>query len=175
MNPVSEAFYREHFHFPISSFYQKIGFDFERESFDELGVRYMSLYFKNLHRCRVYEGLRELVHELRHHSIKTSILTALNHEALHAQLLSFGLHSHFDAAFGLPDHRAHSKVERGHDLMKHMGIPASETLIIGDTDHDLEVARALNIDAILLADGHQDETRLQKTGAKVINLERKTE
>jgi phosphoglycolate phosphatase len=26
--PVDEASYREHFHFPISNFYSKIGFDF---------------------------------------------------------------------------------------------------------------------------------------------------
>ncbi len=172
---VDEAYYREHFHFPISSFYQKVGFDFQKESFDDLGRRYMNIYFNNLHRCRVYEGLRPLLQTLRHHSIKTSILTALNHEALHEQLDSFELKNYFDAAFGLPDHRAHSKIQRGRELMAHMSIPASETLIIGDTDHDLEVADALGIDVILLADGHQNENRLRKTRATVFNLERKPE
>lgn len=172
---VTEHFYRDHFHFPISSFYKNIGFDFQRESFEDLGHRYMSQYFNNLHRCRIYSGLRDLLVELRKNKIKTSILTALNHQALHEQLLHFQLESHFDAAFGLPDHKAHSKIARGHELMNHMGFLPEETLIIGDTDHDLEVGINLNIDVILLADGHQSEQRLQKTNARLINLNRQTE
>jgi phosphoglycolate phosphatase len=172
---VSEAYYRDHFHFPISSFYQSMGFDFQRESFDDLGRRYMSYYFENLHRCRIYEGMRELLVALRYRPIKTSILTALNHQLLHDQLQIFKLAEYFDAAFGLPDQRAHSKVQRGRDLMDHVGVAAHECLIIGDTDHDLEVGTALGIDVILLADGHQSEERLQKAGAMVINLERQVE
>ncbi len=175
--PVNEAYYREHFHFPISSFYTKMGFDFERESFDQLGRRYMNIYLDNIHRCKVYHGLRDLIRELRQDqdTKKISILTALNHDALLAQLKSFDLEQYFDATFGLYDHHALSKVQRGHDLMKHVGIPAEDTIIIGDTDHDLEVAHSLGIDAILLGDGHQNEERLKKTKAKVVNLNRQTE
>lgn len=173
--PVTEEFYRETFHFPISSFYRQIGFDFEKESFEKLGHRYMTHYSNNLHRCRVYEGLRELLGELRKRPVKTSILTALNHEALHAQLKHYELSHLFDTAFGLPDHHAHSKVQRGRELMAHVGIDPADTVIIGDTDHDLEVAEALGIDVILLADGHQNEERLRKTRATVLNLQRRPE
>lgn len=173
--PVDEAYYREHFHFPIASFYTKLGFDFEKESFDQLGRRYMNIYLSNIHRCKVYHGFRHLIAELRKQPVKISILTALNHDALHDQLITFNLGQYFDATFGLYDHHALSKVQRGHELMQHVGIPAHETIIIGDTDHDLEVAHSLGIDALLLADGHQTEERLKKTNAKVINLSRTTE
>lgn len=173
--PVDELYYREHFHFPIASFYNKLGFDFEKESFDQLGRRYMSIYLSNIHRCKVYDGFRHLIAELRKLPVKLSILTALNHDALHEQLITFNLSHYFDATFGLSDHHALSKVQRGHELMQHVGIPARETVIIGDTDHDLEVAQALGIEAILLADGHQNEERLRKTKATVINLSRTTE
>lgn len=173
--PLTEEYYRSQFHFPIASFYTKIGFDFNKESFDQLGKRYMSTYLSNIHRCRVYEGLRDLLGQLKTAPVKTSILTALNHKALHEQLDIFNLRSYFDAAFGLADHHALSKIQRGHELMEHVGIPAHETVIIGDTDHDLEVGTALGIDVILLADGHQTEDRLSQFKAKVINLERGTE
>ncbi len=172
---VNEATYRECFHFPISSFYTQMGFDFERESFEQLSRRYMNLYLSHVHRCKVYHGFRDLVQQLRKESIKVSILTALNHDALHDQLVDFNLGAYFDAAFGLYNHHAISKVQRGHELMQHVGVSAQDTLIIGDTDHDLEVAESLGIDVILLADGHQNEEKLRKTKATVINLDRKTE
>jgi phosphoglycolate phosphatase len=135
----------------------------------------MTHYLDNIHRCKVYEGFRALIQGLRQQPVKISILTALNHDALHDQLNDFNLGHYFDAAFGLYNHHALSKVQRGHELMQHVGVPAHETIIIGDTDHDLEVAQSLGIDVILLADGHQNETRLRKTMATVINLNRKTE
>ncbi len=172
---ITESFYREIFHFPIASFYTQIGFDFKKENFDQLGKRYMKIYLSNIHRCKVYNGMRALLEQLKQSSAKVSILTALNHEALHEQLKLFNLDHYFDAAFGLADHHALSKIQRGHELMTHVGVPPNETLIIGDTDHDLEVAQSLGIEAILLADGHQDEARLRSKKATVINLERVTE
>lgn len=175
LEPVTKEYYREHFHFPIYSFYEKIGFDFERESFNDLGLRYRKFYLNNLHRCHVYSGLRHLLHELRQHPVTTSILTALNQESLHSQLKHYDLTPLFDFAFGLSDHHAHSKIQRGLDLIKHVGISPNETILIGDTDHDVEVAKALGIEVLVLADGHQNENRLNQTKAKVFNLERTTE
>ena len=59
--------------------------------------------------------------------------------------------------------------------MAHVGIDPADSVIIGDTDHDLEVGDALGVDVILLADGHQNEERLRKTRATVINLQRRPE
>ena len=44
-----------------------------------------------------------------------------------------------------------------------------EILMIGDTDHDFEVAIAMGVDCILLSHGHNCISRLQNTGAMVIN------
>ncbi|WP_081804819.1 HAD hydrolase-like protein [Draconibacterium orientale] len=41
--------------------------------------------------------------------------------------------------------------------------------MIGDTNHDFEVAQQLELDCILVADGHQSKERLEATGAKVID------
>lgn len=173
--PMDVESYRNNFFFPISDFYTNLGFDFSKESFDDLGRRYIHHYKSNLHRCRVYSGIRELTSQLQRLKIHTSILTALNQDLLLEQLHHFSLKDHFNSAFGLPDHRAHSKIERGHELMKSVGIAGHETIVIGDTCHDFEVAQALGADVLLLADGHQDEERLRATGAPVFNLQRPTE
>ncbi|NLH52247.1 MAG: HAD family hydrolase, partial [Bacteroidales bacterium] len=37
--------YRQWFEFPVIKYYQKLGFDFTRESFEEVGLEFMKRYF----------------------------------------------------------------------------------------------------------------------------------
>jgi phosphoglycolate phosphatase len=41
--------------------------------------------------------------------------------------------------------------------------------MIGDTNHDFEVAQELGINCVLVADGHQSYERLKETGAEVVS------
>jgi phosphoglycolate phosphatase len=41
-------------------------------------------------------------------------------------------------------------------------------VLIGDTLHDFEIARMLGDDCILVAEGHQDRTRLLACGVPVV-------
>ena len=44
--------------------------------------------------------------------------------------------------------------------MRSKGIDSHACVLIGDTDHDIEVAEAMGVDVIILADGHQSYSRL---------------
>jgi phosphoglycolate phosphatase-like HAD superfamily hydrolase len=76
----------------------------------------------------------------------------------------------FQFEFGIDNKFAGSKIERGLELIKVSNIPASETVMVGDTLHDLEVANALGIEAILISHGHQCSTRLKLHHEKVIEV-----
>jgi phosphoglycolate phosphatase len=52
-------------------------------------------------------------------------------------------------------------------LLEEFEINANDAWMIGDTNHDFEVARELGINCILVADGHQSFERLKETGAEV--------
>lgn len=162
LNPITIEKYRQTFYFPVKSFYNDMGFDDNKITFTELSRQFYDNYNKNLHRCSVYDGLKELILQLKQNQIKTSILTALNQMELYKQMPIFGLEGLFDAAFGLGDFHAQSKVQRGQELMQHMQIDPLDCILIGDTTHDAEVAHALGIDVILLDDGHQTTDRLHK-------------
>lgn len=56
------------------------------------------------------------------------------------------------------------------ELIRLSQVPKGETVIIGDTLHDLEVARALEIDAVLISHGHQCATRLRPHHEMVIEV-----
>ena len=44
-----------------------------------------------------------------------------------------------------------------------------KSYLVGDTEHDYEVARAMHADCILIANGHQSKARLQARGVPVLD------
>jgi phosphoglycolate phosphatase len=54
-----------------------------------------------------------------------------------------------------------SKLHLGQDLIRRLGVGKQGAMVVGDTEHDYEVARAMDADCILIANGHQSKTRLQ--------------
>jgi len=86
---------------------------------------------------------------------------------LHAAIEHFGIADFFEAAYGLAHLEADSKISRGRELLTDHRIRPETTLLIGDTNHDAEVADALGISVVLVAQGHQDIERLRETGRSV--------
>jgi phosphoglycolate phosphatase len=52
-------------------------------------------------------------------------------------------------------------------LLRDFNIEPREALLIGDTDHDAEVAEALHLSAALVTLGHQSDERLRTTNHAV--------
>ena len=50
-------------------------------------------------------------------------------------------------------------------LMDSIGVPPRETLMIGDTTHDVELARAAGVDVIAVAYGAHEPAGLAAAGA----------
>ncbi|MFN7134148.1 MAG: HAD family hydrolase [Myxococcales bacterium] len=45
----------------------------------------------------------------------------------------------------------------------------ARTLLVGDTDHDAEVAEALGVRCLRIDSGHQKRARLEKSGAEIVD------
>jgi len=87
---------------------------------------------------------------------------------LGTQLKGYGIDIHFENIYGLSDNFAVSKIDRGHELIAKLGRSKSDLIMVGDTDHDHEVATALGIDVLLLGDAHQAYQRLQPIRAEFL-------
>ena len=74
----------------------------------------------------------------------------------------FGINTYFEGICGSDNIYAAGKIERGLRMLADYGIAPSETLMIGDTLHDAEVANRLGFACILYAGGHNDEQRLHR-------------
>ncbi len=160
LKPINKDEYRAHFGFPVINFYERMGFDLSKDCFDAISKKYIERYLAAIPSCNLTNGARDLLEHLHQQQKTVSILSAAKQDILEANLHHFNITHLFHHIFGIDNVYAHSKVARGHELMLHCQLPVERTMLVGDTDHDYEVAKALGIDVILVTHGHQSKERL---------------
>ncbi len=159
--------YREVFTIPVKNYYAALGFNFEKESFEKLGKIWMDEYECRKFECNLYKGVTVLLNKIENAAIGQSILSAYSQHTLDELVEHYGLKKYFTHVVGLDNIYAASKLHLGKDLMKRLGNGKGETLLIGDTVHDFEVASEIGADCILLASGHQNKKVLLECGVQV--------
>jgi phosphoglycolate phosphatase len=162
--------YQQLFCFPIRKYYGLLGFDLEKVSFEKLCEEYVSAFMNGIHSCELVPGARDILRQVKEAGKMQSVLSATDQPNLETMMDSFGVRPYLDHVFGIGDKMAASKVHRGHDLMAVSGISPAKTVLVGDTDHDLEVGQALGIQVLLLAHGHQSAERLRGIHDTVIEI-----
>ncbi len=161
--------YCEVFDFPVKDYYQNIGFDFDKESFEIVGTEFIVEYDKRQYECQLQYGAVQLIEKIHFKKNHLSILSAREQSMLEQNLKYYKIDHYFPVVAGLKDHYANGKLESGLQLIEEAHIPPSETLLIGDTLHDAEVAREMGIDCVLIASGHQAIHRLETAGIPILN------
>ena len=104
--------------------------------------------------------VREVLACFRQQGRRQYILSALREDLLKQMAWDFGIAGYFEGICGSDNIYAAGKVERGKRMLGDYGILPAETLMIGDTLHDAEVATSLGFGCLLYAGGHNDEQRL---------------
>lgn len=166
--PVTRERYLEIFDFPISEYYRRAGFDFERESYESLAERYIDRYSNAGCWLGPVAGMLPVVERLRRMGKHQVILSASEQGNLVRQLSYSGYPSGmFEEVLGLDDFYGVSKVERGRRWMAQKGLSPEQAVFVGDTTHDAQTAESMGCDCILVGWGHQSVERLKKTGHPV--------
>lgn len=160
--------YREVFGFPVADYYRTIGLDPEAESIDTLSDEFHTAYVPMLMHCSLHDGIVEALETFRRAGARQFVLSAMEETALRAVIGHLGVAGSFEAVYGLAHLNADSKLSRGRDLLRDHSIDPERSVLIGDTDHDAEVAVALGLGIVLVAGGHQSEARLRSTGHRVL-------
>jgi phosphoglycolate phosphatase len=155
MSAVTVEEYRDLFGFPVQDYYAGLGFDFTADPFSDLSREYHDHFFANMHNCRPHRHIPELMREIRERGVRQFVLSAMQEPELRRVLSLLGLAECVEEIYGLGDLLARGKVERGHQLMRDWDVVPDETVLIGDTDHDVDVARELGVTPITLTIGHQ--------------------
>ena len=161
--------YRAVFGFPIRDYYQKIGYTFEKESYEAVADEFVILYAEAFKSCPLMPGAVETLHSLKKMGCRQVLLSATKRSQLLDQVARFPeLSNLFTDILGIQDHYAFSKAHLAAEFISSCGLRPEETLFIGDTDHDCEVSSAVGAPCLLIAKGHQSRSRLEKTSALTV-------
>ncbi len=152
--------YREIFTFPVQDYYTAAGLDFSKTSFEVLGKDFIEEYETKKLSCSLHENAIEVLSAIHMKGIKQSVLSAYLHDNLISILDHYDLTQYFDTIVGLDNIYAGSKTHLGLKLIEELDIEKNEVLFIGDTLHDAEVANAMGVNCILIANGHQVKEKL---------------
>lgn len=166
---ITKERYLDIFTFPVIEYYKKAGFDFSKESFDELAPIFMDLYQPNSLKCSLHEGIIDLIKKYRNEGKKIVLLSASKRNLMIEQLESFGIINLFDEILGTGTINAVGKIELAREYLNSNHIDKNTTIMIGDTLHDDEIAEVLGVQSFLIAKGHQSKERLMTSKACVLD------
>ncbi len=157
--------YRHIFRFPIIDYYRSIGFDFESEPYEVLAPKWVALYLENVKSAPLFADVRAALEYFKGRGLCQIVLSATEINMLRGQLDELGISEYFGEVMGLDNIHAGSKLALAREWRtRHRD---ARVLLIGDTDHDVENARELLADCVLVSRGHQSAEHLRTLGVRV--------
>lgn len=166
MPPIDLETYYSYIDSPISKFYEHL-FDLSVVPMEQLGQEFYESYpkyFEGLH-----EGVPELLEALQEKGLRQVVLTAGNTGVVDKDLRRFGIRDYFEEVLGADDLLAAGKLERGMAWIAAQSIFPEDMVLVGDSLHDYDTAKAMGVRCILCAIGHQAKKDLLTAGVPVVD------
>ena len=157
---IERADYRRRFRFPVREFYEELGFAGGDADYLRVCESFIQKYRAGWRDCSLQAHAHEVLAELQDRGVRQSMLSAGHQEDLESSLRHFGIDGFFSDILGQDNTRAEGKVARGREWFAAEGLVPGEAVLVGDTNHDWEVAEALDVGCLLFTNGHQDSERL---------------
>lgn len=169
ISSVSIEKYKELYQHPLTVLYERVGLDLTKISYEKIDVEWHEHYEKRAHEAPLHEGARSVLNRITQTGRSQHILSALRHRLLEQAIEQRELRHYFGEIRGQTSQKLSTKFDTGARLAEELEIIKEETVLIGDTSHDAEVATALGINCILIADGAEARWRLEATGFPVLD------
>jgi len=167
--PIDINLYRAKLCFPVTGYYRQLGFDYETEPYPRLAEEFIAEYEKRRFECKLHPEAKELIKFCKTAGIPQAVLSAYEQKALLEATDWFELTGDFTDIIGLNDIYASGKIENGKQYIAGLNIDPGKVLFIGDTLHDFEVAEAMGVQCVLIANGHNSRRRLEACGVPVFD------
>lgn len=162
-----EKYYRL-FRFPIKDYYADLGFTFRDDTYERLAEEYNRNYAAHNKSLSLREHAEETLAVFKSKKITQYILSASERTVLERALSSYGIENYFEKVLSTDNYLAEGKISYGKKFAETLPKNAS-VLLIGDTEHDAETAKAIGADCVLIRGGHSSDEKLSALGIKTIS------
>ncbi|MGQ9725195.1 MAG: HAD family hydrolase [Tepidimonas sp.] len=115
--------------------------------------RYRHHWFARQHEVTLFDGVLPLLDDLRGRGHRLVIATGKSRRGLDAALETAALQGVFDGSRTADETAGKPHPQMLLELMDEFGVPPQRTLMIGDTTHDLQMARNAGCAAVAVAYG----------------------
>jgi phosphoglycolate phosphatase len=169
MKSIHQDTYKSHFTFPVKMFYEKIGFDFSNDNFELISEEYIEKYLEFFKKATLFQNTVDTLKYFKKKGLFQYVLSAMEQPDLLNSIYQKGIKHYFKAVYGSADKFANGKTEVARRLIAREKMIPEDTLFIGDTLHDWEVAKENGCHIILISNGHQSRQRLLDVNVPVVN------
>jgi phosphoglycolate phosphatase len=126
--------------------------------YPELGLRYRHHYFASQHELSLFPGTLDMLHALKARHHRLAVATGKNRRGLDDALAHSQLKNLFDATRTADETASKPDPLMLNELMREFGAAPERTLMIGDTTHDLLLARNAGAPSVAVSFGaHEHE------------------
>lgn len=156
---VSYEDYLKIFTFPVRDYYAKV-YDLNETPFEDLAKRFIDLYMTRSLHANLHNQVVEMIQYFKDLGYRNVVLSASEKNNLKSQLKHYKIDHLFDEILGTDNVHANGKIGVGNDYIETHQINPNDAVLIGDTEHDGDVAKSLGVRFICFTKGHQHPSRL---------------
>ena len=160
--------YHQVFTFPIKTYYEKAGFDFTKEPYEELAEEWTVIYDRLVKTCPLFPETEEALDAVGALGVRQLIVSASRHDKVTEQVRRAGIFHRLEAVLGIGDVYAHGKEGLARQYFAERGIAPEQVLFVGDTLHDAQVAKDMGCGCVLVARGHQGAEQLKAAKVPIL-------
>jgi phosphoglycolate phosphatase len=150
---ADEDAYRRVFGFPIVEFYSRLGLD--EGSFVQAADQYLALFAQTVGQASLHREAAATLAAIDALGVEQVLISATPDVVLAEQLAPHAVGTHFSRILGITDVYAASKAHVVESWLRGSGHDPRRVLMVGDTNHDEEIAELLHLEFLRFARGHQ--------------------
>jgi phosphoglycolate phosphatase len=132
--------------------------DVSPDKYPLLGERYKFHYFARQHDISLFAGALDMLHDLKSRQYLLAVATGKSRRGLDEALGAVELKDMFHASRTADETAGKPHPRMLHELMAELGVVPERVLMVGDTTHDLQMARNAGCASVGVSYGAHDGT-----------------
>jgi len=135
---------------------------FPNVNYEQFHDRHLENYATYSNEATFFDGAIETLHFLKASNYKLAIATSKHRRRLEKQLNDYEISSLFCAISCGDDGYAKPDPRMIHSILNKLKIDANQSVMIGDSEYDMQLANSAGVDAIAVCYGIRDKEQLSK-------------
>ena len=168
LKTISIEDYKKCFCFPIEKYWKSLGFNLSYPEFVKINMRFIDLYRKKMFLSKLQAGCVDVIRSFDEKNFYQAILSASEKNILNHSVGFYKINSYFSSLWGVDNFNALGKQFLGKKMLESLKINPNETVLIGDTLYDYQVAQFCGFFCVLVSYGHFNKSRLTFKGGPFI-------